>query len=84
LPLQCVTDGFGRRNRRRKGNTAVNATAPQIDLSCQPTELSITGGQIRVVDEIKLRGGFVLGMTHKRPGHYTLRIYWPQKSPQPC
>jgi hypothetical protein len=50
------------------------------DLKSQPRELIVSGAQIRVIDEIRLRGGHVCGMAQeKQNGQWKLSIHWPER-----
>jgi len=54
-------------------------TAKQ-DLKSQPRELVVSGKDISIIDEIKLRGGYVCGMAQeKKSGQWKLSIHWPER-----
>jgi len=51
------------------------------DLESHPCELVVSGKGIFVVEEIKMRGGSVVGMewVGKKNGQWKLLIHWPEK-----
>jgi hypothetical protein len=50
------------------------------DLKSQPRELVVSGKDIFIIDEIKLRGGCVCGMAQeKKNGQWKLSIHWPER-----
>jgi hypothetical protein len=63
----------------------MNDTA-KPDLKSQPRELVVSGKEIRVIDEIKLRGGFVCGMAQvgNKNGQWKLLIHWPERALIEC
>jgi hypothetical protein len=51
------------------------------NLDSQPRELAVSGRDIFIIDEIKLRGGHVFGMEReKQNGHWKLLIHWPERA----
>jgi hypothetical protein len=57
----------------------MNDTA-KPDLKSQPRELVVSGKDIFIIDEIKLRGGCVCGMEQKQNGQWKLSIHWPERA----
>jgi hypothetical protein len=54
--------------------------AAKPDLKSQPRELVVSGKDIFILAEIKLRGGHVCGMEQaKKNGQWLLRIHWPER-----